>query len=98
MAAYAVTSGLLTGFVVAYQFDAMAQEAGSKRPTTGTGSQSAELLARCAQSDAKAFRKLYELHSARLYGIALRITRNQALASDAVHDAMLQVWAQCVAL
>ena len=27
-----------------------------------------------------------------MYAVALRITRNSALASDAVHDAMLQVW------
>ena len=56
------------------------------------GSRTARLLARCALGDAKAFRTLYEVTSARLYGVALRITRNPALASDAVHDAMLQVW------
>ncbi len=55
-------------------------------------SETADLLARCAVSDGVAFRRLYELHSARLYGIALRITRQPALASDAVHDAFLQVW------
>lgn len=61
----------------------------------------AELLVRCAQADAVAFRGLYEQQSSHLYGIALpshlygialRITRQPALASDAVHDAMLQVW------
>ena len=50
------------------------------------------LLARCAQADGIAFRRLYELQSAALYGVALRITRQPALAADAVHDAMLQVW------
>ena len=55
-------------------------------------SETAELLAGCAKSDPKAFRRLYELNSGRLYGVALRITRNAPLASDAVHDAMLQVW------
>lgn len=50
------------------------------------------LLARCAQADGIAFRRLYELQSATLYGVALRITRRPALAADAVHDAMLQVW------
>ena len=49
-------------------------------------------MVRCGKGDAKAFRKLYDIHSARLYGVALRITRSPALASDAVHDAMLQVW------
>jgi RNA polymerase sigma-70 factor (ECF subfamily) len=47
---------------------------------------------RCANADARAFRDLYERSSPRLYGVALRITRNAPLASDAVHDAMLQVW------
>jgi len=52
----------------------------------------AMLLARCAQADGIAFRRLYELQSATLYSVALRITRQPALAADAVHDAMLQVW------
>ncbi len=50
------------------------------------------LLLRCAQGDGVAFRQLYEIQSATLYGVALRITRQPALAADAVHDAMLQVW------
>lgn len=50
------------------------------------------LLSRIAGGDRAAFRALYEAQSARLYGIALRITRQPALASDAVHDALLQVW------
>jgi RNA polymerase sigma-70 factor, ECF subfamily len=55
-------------------------------------SDTAALLVRCAASDGAAFRMLYESHSSRLYAIALRITRQPALASDAVHDALLQVW------
>ncbi len=57
-----------------------------------TSDEVAMLLARCAQADGVAFRRLYELQSATLYGVALRITRQPALAADAVHDAMLQVW------
>ncbi len=52
----------------------------------------AMLLARCAQADGAAFRRLYDTQSPTLYAVALRITRDAALASDAVHDAMLQVW------
>jgi len=52
----------------------------------------ATLLAQCAQADDVAFRRLYEQQSPFLYGVALRITRQPALASDAVHDALLQVW------
>lgn len=50
------------------------------------------LLARCARSDAHAFRQLYKLESSALYGVALRITRQPAMANDVLHDAMLQVW------
>jgi len=52
----------------------------------------AMLLVRCGRSDADAFRRLYEVYASHMYGVALRITRQPALASDAVHDAMLQVW------
>ena len=52
----------------------------------------AQLLVSCASGDATAFRRLYELQSAPLYGLALRITRQPTLAADAVHDALLQVW------
>lgn len=89
-----VICGLMLG-LVRDTADAMDRNETS-RPS-GAGSRpsaddTAELLARCAVSDGTAFRRLYELHSARLYGIALRITRQPALASDAVHDAFLQVW------
>ena len=50
------------------------------------------LLQLCAQGDKAAFRQLYEAQSARLFGVAMRITRQSALAADAVHDAFLQVW------
>ncbi|WP_158746409.1 sigma-70 family RNA polymerase sigma factor [Acidisphaera sp. L21] len=87
--------GLLMGFVTANSFDRMQPDAAPPRLTVvsdAAGSKTAQLLVQCAQADAKAFRQLYELCSAKLYGVALRITRNPALASDAVHDAMLQVW------
>jgi RNA polymerase sigma-70 factor (ECF subfamily) len=58
----------------------------------GNNDEVAMLLVRCAQSDTSAFRTLYDQQSATLYGVAMRITRDAALASDAVHDAMLQVW------
>jgi RNA polymerase sigma factor (sigma-70 family) len=52
------------------------------------------LLQRCASGDRAAFRRLYDRWGSRLYGIALRITRQPGMASDAVHDAFLQVWQQ----
>ncbi len=50
------------------------------------------LLWRVAAGDRLAFRRLYDQQSPRLYAVALRVTRQPALASDAVHDAFLQVW------
>ncbi len=94
MAHLLAAGGLLAGFLAANTPCAMTSEA--KPPSLAAvntaGAQTADLLGRCGRGDADAFRRLYESQSSRLYGIAMRITRNQALASDAVHDAMLQVW------
>lgn len=59
---------------------------------TATVDELTDLLRRCAEADRAAFRRLYELQASRLYGVALRITRQPALAADAVHDALMQVW------
>ena len=50
------------------------------------------LVRRCASGDIAAFRALYSSQAARLHGLALRITREPALAADAVQDTFLQVW------
>lgn len=50
------------------------------------------LLARCAHADSEALRQLYILEAGRLYGLALRITRDHATAADALHDTFEQVW------
>src|SRR5262249_13620464 len=52
------------------------------------------LLHRCAGGDRVAFRSLYDRWGNRLYGIALRITRQAALAADATQDAFVQIWQQ----
>ena len=53
-----------------------------------------ELIARCAAQDRAAFRALYAQWGGRLHGVAMRITRDRALAADATHDAFVQVWQQ----
>ncbi len=53
-----------------------------------------ELIRRCAAQDRAAFRLLYARWSGRLHGVAVRITRDPALAADATHDAFVQVWQQ----
>ena len=65
---------------------------GPRRPDAASVVDLAGLLQRVAGGDRAAFRRLYEAQAARLYGVALRITRQPALAADAVHDAFLQVW------
>jgi RNA polymerase sigma-70 factor (ECF subfamily) len=50
------------------------------------------LIVAVAGGDGRAFQRLYDLRSSRLYGIALRITRQPSLAADAVHDAYLELW------
>lgn len=50
------------------------------------------LIALIADGDRLAFRRVYDLHAARLYGVALRITRQPPLAADAVQDAFLELW------
>jgi RNA polymerase sigma-70 factor (ECF subfamily) len=52
------------------------------------------LLDRCARGDHEAFRLLYDLWGSRLYGIALRITRQAVLAADATQEAFVQIWQQ----
>jgi len=52
----------------------------------------ADLLARIATGDRAAFRRFFDLQSSRLYAAALRITRQPTSASDATHDAFMQVW------
>lgn len=54
----------------------------------------AVLLHRCADGDRAAFRLLYDRWGSRLYGIALRITRQSAQAADATQDAFVQIWQQ----
>lgn len=53
-----------------------------------------QLLQRSASGDRAAFRMLYDLWGSRLYGIALRITRQASLAADATQDAFVQIWQQ----
>jgi RNA polymerase sigma-70 factor (ECF subfamily) len=52
----------------------------------------AQLLQRVASSDAVAFRRLYDVVAARLYGIALRIVGEPARAGVVVHDSVVSVW------
>jgi RNA polymerase sigma-70 factor (ECF subfamily) len=50
------------------------------------------LLWLIAAGDHQAFQSLYEREAKRLFAVALRMTRDERLASEALHDALLQVW------
>ena len=52
----------------------------------------ASLIAAVAAGDDAAFEQIYHRRSSRLYGIALRITRQPPLAADAVQEAFLEIW------
>jgi RNA polymerase sigma-70 factor, ECF subfamily len=66
----------------------------NERRPPGQEMAASALLRRTAEGDAAAFRALYEQQAPRLYGLALRITRQPALAADALQETFLQIWHQ----
>lgn len=55
-------------------------------------SSAATLVEAIARGSRLSLKRLYELESRRLYGIALRIVRRSDVAADVLQDAFLQVW------
>ena len=51
-----------------------------------------EMLIRTGNDDRVAFRELYRLTAAKLYGICLRICDDRQSAEDVLHDVYLVVW------
>lgn len=51
-----------------------------------------ELLLRCGQKDAVAFRELYQHASPRLYALARRLLRDEALAEDVLQEGFVKIW------
>ena len=50
------------------------------------------LLAACAQRDRAAFEQLYRQTSAKLFGVALRIVRQEDLAEEVLQDCYIRIW------
>jgi len=55
-------------------------------------SELAWLLASVARGDQAAFEALYEATCAKLFGVVLRIVRDQALAEDILHETYVKIW------
>ena len=51
-----------------------------------------DLIAAAGSGSRSALKRLYELESRRLYGVALRIAGRPELAADALQDAFVQIW------
>jgi RNA polymerase sigma-70 factor (ECF subfamily) len=50
------------------------------------------LLGACAQGDRAAFENLYRQTSAKLFGVALRIVRQEDLAEEVLQDCYIRIW------
>jgi len=50
------------------------------------------LLCSVAEGDKRAFSQLYEVTSAQIYAVALKILQEQALAEEATQDAYVKIW------
>lgn len=62
------------------------------RPPAQDAPTLAGLLAACAGGDRAAFAQLYSLTSPKLYGVALRILKQEQQAQECLQDAYLNVW------
>jgi RNA polymerase sigma factor (sigma-70 family) len=51
-----------------------------------------ELLAAARRGEASAMAHLYDRHARTMYGVAVRITRDGALAEDVVQEAFVRAW------
>ena len=54
--------------------------------------QLASLLSQCALRNQQSFNELYQLTSAKLYGVALRILRRQDWAEEVLQECYVNIW------
>lgn len=54
--------------------------------------QLAALLSRCVLQDQQAFEALYEASSAKLFGVAVRITRRRDWAEEVLQESFVKIW------
>lgn len=51
-----------------------------------------QLVSRIKSRDQAAFEYLYDNYSGALYGVILRILKNEAIAEEVLHDSFLKIW------
>ena len=52
----------------------------------------ARLLARCSLGDRHSFEQLYKSSSAQLFGLILRIVKNQDIAAEILQESYIKIW------
>jgi len=65
------------------------------RAAVTEGPDLAELLRRSGKGDEAAFAQVYDLTSAKVYGLAVRVARSPELAAEVVQEVYLMAWQQC---
>ena len=64
----------------------------TSKPLNPDSAQLADQLSRVALGDRAAFRRVYELSSAHLFGVALRILNRRDLAEEVLQESFVSVW------
>ncbi|CAM3127956.1 ECF RNA polymerase sigma factor SigK [Stackebrandtia soli] len=63
-----------------------------RRSETGPGTDADQLLGRVALGDEPAFEELYDLMSAKVYGLCVRVLRDPAQAEEIAQEVFVEVW------
>ena len=58
------------------------------------GAELADLVRRCGEGDETGFAALYDATSAKVYGLAVRVTRSPEIAAEVVQEVYLMAWQQ----
>ena len=59
-----------------------------------SAAQLAELIERCSRGHEDAFAELYDLTSARVYGLILRVLRSPEQSAEVTQDVYVEIWRQ----
>ena len=70
------------------------EPAGPPAPSGAGGTELAALLSAASRGDESAFARLYDLTSARVYGLVRRVVRDPAQSEEVAQEAYLEVWRQ----